>query len=371
MSEPPWDQGRSSDQSWPQNQGGPDQDRSSSQPEPSDQAEPSSWPAGNRPIWPSADQPPEWPSGNQPPAWPSGDQPPAWPSGNQPPAWPSGDQPPAWPSGDQPPAWPSGDQPPAWPSAGSAPGQQPFWPAPDQAPPPSGPPGGQPPPPSGPPGGQPPPSGPPGGQPPYPRPGYAYGYGPRLPRFARRPRFLGPIIVLGLFIVVGFVVRHVTSHENVAVTTFPSASGRPPAGQAQAGTIGSAFNVADGKGNVLRVTLVRVIDPARGADQLSSPDRDKRFVGLVFRIKALTGSPQDEDANNDAVVVGGNGQTYSADFQAIAGSTNFDHGAIHVAQGETATGSVTFQVPNGVKVSEVRWTELSGFGSTVQWNAHG
>jgi hypothetical protein len=29
-----------------------------------------------------------------------------------------------------------------------------------------------------------------------------------------------------------------------------------------------------------------------------------RFVGAVFRIKALTGSPQNEDADNDAVLVG-------------------------------------------------------------------
>jgi len=174
--------------------------------------------------------------------------------------------------------------------------------------------------------------------------------------------------VLGLFIVLGFVVRHVTSHDAVSVPTFPSASAGPPTRQTLGGTIGSAFSVADGKGNVYRVTLVRVVDPATGADQLSSPESGKRFVGLVFSVKAVTGSPQDEDANTDAVASGGNGQTYSAAFQALAGYTNFDHGAIHVAQGETVTGSVTFQVPNGVQVSNVRWTTLSGFGSMVEWN---
>ena len=42
-----------------------------------------------------------------------------------------------------------------------------------------------------------------------------------------------------------------------------------------------------------------------------------------------------------------------------------------VAQGETVTGSVTFQVPNGVTVSNVKWTALSGFGSAVEWIVHG
>jgi hypothetical protein len=67
------------------------------------------------------------------------------------------------------------------------------------------------------------------------------------------------------------------------------------------------------------------------------------------------------------VVIGGNGQAYSADFDGIAGYTNFDHGTIHVAGGETVTGSVTFQVPNGVTVSTVKWTALSGFGATAEW----
>jgi hypothetical protein len=296
-----------------------DKGQSPDQGEPPDQGRPSSWPGENQPWWPSGDQPAAWPSGNQPAAWPAGDQPSAWS-----PTGPPQDQPPSWPVPDQ-------DQ--------------------NQEPPP--------------------PSWPPGGQPPSPAPGFGYGYGPRPPRFARRPRFLGALIVLGLFIVFGFVVRHVTvSHDTVSVTTSPPGSEGPPTWPAPAGTIGSAFDVGDGKGNVYRVTLVKVIDPARGADQLISPGRGKRFVGLVFSVKAMTGSPQDEDANNDAVVVG-NGRTYSAGFAAITGYTNFDHGAIRVAQGETVTGSVTFQLPKAVPVTRVRWTALSGFGSAVEWNVHG
>ena len=71
------------------------------------------------------------------------------------------------------------------------------------------------------------------------------------------------------------------------------------------------------------------------------------------------------------MVIGGNGQYYSADFDGIAGYTNFDHGAIHAAQGETVTGSVTYRLPNAVTVSTVQWTALSGFGSTVKSIVHG
>jgi hypothetical protein len=258
------------------------------------------------------------------------------------------------PNQGQPPSWPSGNQRPAWLSGGSGQGQPSAWPSgkPDQ---------GQP------------PSWPPGGEPPYPGPGYSYGYGPRPPRFRRRYPLRGAIIALVLFVIFGFVVRNVTtSHNAVSITPFPSVSGSLATGrQAPPGTIGSPFDLADGSGNVYRVTLVKVIDPAKGADRFTAPDSGKRLVGLIFKVMALAGSPQNEDANNDAVIVGGNGQTYSANFDEIAGYTNFKGGAIHVAQGETVTGSVTFQMPNNVTVSWVRWTALSGFGSKVEWNMRG
>jgi len=309
-------------------------------------------------------QPPPWPAGNQPPQRPSGDEPPSWPSADQPPAWPSGSQP----SGGQ----PSGGQPSVWPSAEPGQGEPPTWPGPGQSPPPqqSWPTGGvnQPPPPPG--------AWPPADQPPYPGPGpgYSYGYGPRPPRPRRRPRFLGAIITLGVIIVLGAVIGNISrSHESasVSVTPFPSGTSASAGHEEPPGQVGSSFELKDGSGHLYQVTLAKVIDPAKGENQFAAPDVGKRFVGLVFRVKALTGSPKDEDANNDAVVVASNGQNYSADFDGIAGYTNFDHGVIHVSQGETVTGSVTFQVPNGVMVSTVQWTALSGFGSGVEWMVHG
>jgi Domain of unknown function (DUF4352) len=288
---------------------------------------------------------------SQPPPWDEGQPPnqgqlPSWPTGSEPPSWPS-----AGPNQSQPPSWPSGDQPPSWPSAG-------------QPPPPSRPSGG--------PNQGPPPSWPPGGQPPYRGPDYTYGYGPRPPKLRRKRPSRTTLIALGLFVVLGGVIRAVASHNAVSITPAPSASGGLATGlQAPPEKVGSRFDLKDSSEDIYRVTLVKVIDPAHGADQFSSPDTGKRFVGLVFRIKALTGSPQNEDANNDAVLVGGNGQTYSADFDEISGYTNFDSGSIHVAQGDTVTGAVTFQVPDGVTVSKVQWSALSGFGSMVEWNVRG
>jgi len=181
---------------------------------------------------------------------------------------------------------------------------------------------------------------------------------------------------IGAVVVAIIVISALASHGS-GVSTTPSGSSSTagsassPAGTPKAASakVGSYFDVQDSSGNTYRVTLVKVIDPAQGADQFNTPDNGKRFVGVVFTVKALRGSPQDEDANNDAAVVGSNGQTYTADIDNIVGYTNFSNGSINVARGETTTGAVVFQVPDRIKVTKVQWTAASGFGSTVQWDA--
>jgi hypothetical protein len=215
------------------------------------------------------------------------------------------------------------------------------------------------------------PYGPPGGQQPFPSTGY--GYGPQPPR---RKRHLVRNILAGIggTVVVVIAISAVASHGD-GVSTTPSGNSATaettasPAASHKAAVarVGSYFDISDDSGDTYRVTLVKVISPAPGADEFSTPDNGKRFVGAVFRVKALNGSPQDEDANNDAVIIGSDGQNYTADFDRIAGYTNFADGMIHVAQGESVTGAVTFQVPDGVKVTEIQWGASSNFGSVVQW----
>lgn len=213
------------------------------------------------------------------------------------------------------------------------------------------------------------------GQQPYPGPGNSGG---SPPQHRRRKRHLVRNILAGVGAVVVAIIAitALASHGN-GVSTTPSGnsstagSASSPASKPEAAGVGSYFDVQDGSSDTYRVTLVKVIDPAQGADQFNTPDNGDRFVGAVFTIKALSGSPQNEDANDDAAVVGSNGQTNTSDIDNIAGYTNFSNGHINVAQGDTTTGAVVFQVPDGIKMTEVQWSASAGFGSTVQWDVRG
>ena len=131
--------------------------------------------------------------------------------------------------------------------------------------------------------------------------------------------------------------------------------------------MGAVYTVTDQNGNKMSVTLTKVIDPAPGADQFTTPGNGNRFVAAVFTITGISGTFSD-DANNDATLVGSNGQTYTADFDSIAGYTNFNNGLYNVSAGENSVGAVTFQVPLTVKVTKIEWSANGGFGGApAEW----
>jgi hypothetical protein len=204
-------------------------------------------------------------------------------------------------------------------------------------------------------------------------PGHGPGHRPRSSVGAgRRARSI--LAVAGAVVVAGIAIGALASRGHSAAA--PAAGGSPAANHAARpaavrlsapARIGSSFDVPDGHGNTYRVTLVKVIDPARGAGQFNAPSHGTRLVAAVFRITAVTGSPKGEDANDDAALVGSNGRTYVFSFDDIVGYTNFSDGIIRVAHGGTTTGAVSFQVPDGVQVTAIKWTAADGFGAKVQW----
>jgi Domain of unknown function (DUF4352) len=116
------------------------------------------------------------------------------------------------------------------------------------------------------------------------------------------------------------------------------------------------------------LTLNQVIDPAQGADEFTTPDSGKRFVGVQMTLKNTGDSTLTGDANNEVSIIGSDNQTYTPDFNSISECTNFNDGSYTLAKTESTTGCVTFQVPTGVSVAKVRYEPLSFTSSNVaEW----
>jgi hypothetical protein len=157
------------------------------------------------------------------------------------------------------------------------------------------------------------------------------------------------------------------SDGSVALTSghAPSPQGNPGTAtrRSAAAHVGQGFTVTAESGGKYDVYFTRMVDPAHGSNAFTTPDKGNRFVGAVFTIKGISGSPSD-DANNDAILIGSNGQTYTADFDSIKDYTNFNDGQFNVSSGAVQVGAVTFQVPDGIEVTEIQWSSTGGFGGT-------
>jgi hypothetical protein len=97
----------------------------------------------------------------------------------------------------------------------------------------------------------------------------------------------------------------------------------------------------------------------------ATPNTGNRFVGVKVEISNPGTANIQDDANSDFTVIGNNGQIYTADFDSIAGCTNFNDGEYGLTPNASAIGCVTFQLPTGVTVTKV---EFQGSNSNAEWD---
>jgi len=159
---------------------------------------------------------------------------------------------------------------------------------------------------------------------------------------------------------------NITQPPPNAKCAAPASSKPAPAPSSSlSGPVGKVYNVRGLTGQV-SVILTKVIDPAQGVGQATTPTSDCRLVGAVFTITGISGT-YSANANKNATLIGSNGQTYTADFNSIAGYTNFNNGMYNLSAGEKSVGAVAFQVPLTVKVARIEWSANRLSGRPAEW----
>ncbi len=161
-------------------------------------------------------------------------------------------------------------------------------------------------------------------------------------------------------------VSHTSSPAAAKSATAQAAAPSPSPTSNTTGSVGDTATFTDSTdGWSYSATLVKVVDPAEPDNSFDAADAGKRLVGAEFKLTGISGNAQD-DANNDAVVQGSDGQLYQPTFNGLAAGTNFDSGSFSLRSGVTEIGWVAFEVPDGVKVTDVQWNP-SLSGGAVTW----
>lgn len=148
-------------------------------------------------------------------------------------------------------------------------------------------------------------------------------------------------------------------------------SGSGSKARATAAKVGDTISLKGMEGESADVTVVKVVDNPQGADQFTTPDSGKRFYAVQFRIKDTSSAAYSDTPGNGAEVVDSQGQVYQADIVDDTTAGDSFPAALTIADGDSALGFITFQVPTGTRIVKIQFGLDSGMADqTGQWNVN-
>jgi len=147
-------------------------------------------------------------------------------------------------------------------------------------------------------------------------------------------------------------------------------SATPTAGAAEAAHVGATLTLnGTDPGEKLQISLVKIVDPSHSATPYFVPAAGMREIALEFRYKNVGTTTYMQSILTDITVLDAAAHSYPID---IAGDTTagpgFPSDLVNIGAGESADGFVTFQVPTGTPITEVKVGLDYGFGGdTGEW----
>jgi hypothetical protein len=114
-------------------------------------------------------------------------------------------------------------------------------------------------------------------------------------------------------------------------------------------------------------TLVKVIDPARGADQFANPIGSSRLVGVQLMITIGVTTPTAFDVVGATLLEDANDNLYQPTAANIRNCPAFN-GPL-VKPGKRKLGCLTFDVDSNAKLTELLFTPNGQFGNvSAEWD---
>ena len=112
----------------------------------------------------------------------------------------------------------------------------------------------------------------------------------------------------------------INNQPQAAGSSAGNATSSQPATPASAAHLGDTVAIRGNGQEQLSVQLVKVVDPATGADEFTQPDAGKHFVAVQFKLTNSGPVAYSDAPDNDAKVLDAQGQSFeSAIFDTTAG----------------------------------------------------
>lgn len=120
-------------------------------------------------------------------------------------------------------------------------------------------------------------------------------------------------------------------------------------------------------GSKLDVTVVKVVDPAKPADEFSAPEDGNRWIGVQFQLVNTGTIAYGDSPGNGTQIADVQGQQFTSTFADVSAGPSMAS-SVNLKPGAKALGWVVFEVPKASKADVVQFTMDSGFADqTGEW----
>ncbi|EXU69870.1 hypothetical protein Z951_02540 [Streptomyces sp. PRh5] len=146
----------------------------------------------------------------------------------------------------------------------------------------------------------------------------------------------------------------------------PAATDEPE--QAQDARVGDTLTLSgQNDGEQLDVTVKKWLDPAKGADEFTTPGSGKRWVAVQLQLTNTGTTAYSDSPSNCVQVADADGQRFDATFGDITAGPQMTSD-LKLPRGDKALGWIVIEVPKASKVATLQFTMNSGFADeTGQW----
>ncbi|MFE6716843.1 DUF4352 domain-containing protein [Streptomyces albidoflavus] len=131
--------------------------------------------------------------------------------------------------------------------------------------------------------------------------------------------------------------------------------------------VGDAITLKGFDDEKVEVTVVKVVDPAKSNNEFMAPDEGNRWIGVQFQLVNVGEKAYQDSPAGGMQVADNKGQMFRMAFGEVDSGPALSSD-VRLAPGAKALGWVAFEVPEGVKVSQVQVALSSGMADqTGQW----
>ncbi|MEU5976369.1 DUF4352 domain-containing protein [Streptomyces sp. NPDC047315] len=147
----------------------------------------------------------------------------------------------------------------------------------------------------------------------------------------------------------------------------PSGAATTPA-PAKEAKVGDPITVTGQEdGQQVQVTLKKIADPAKPADEFTEPDAGNRWVGAQFEIVNTGTVDYDDSPGNGSQIADSEGQRFGTTFAEITAGPSMTASA-KAKPGAKVLGWLVYEVPKNAKLASVQFGMNSGFADeTAEW----